>query len=111
MLWQETHKHNLINWSLDKLEDQPYYLDSISKCHKENGLRYLFELTNHPPTKSFMDPNFAWLYQKPPSDQVPNLTLLVTDKTLNTENLLQNNQSVIDSATFGAMDAYIIKSN
>ncbi|MFH2062095.1 MAG: glycosyltransferase family 39 protein [Candidatus Beckwithbacteria bacterium] len=97
------HKQNLINWSIDKLDGQPYYLESISKCHKENGLRYLFELTNNPPQQSFMDPNFFWLYQNPPAEQKPNKILLVTDKPFESE------QKIIHQQTFGAINAYIYR--
>lgn len=96
------HKQDLINWSLDKLDGRPFYLDSISKCHKENGLRYLFELTDNPPSQSFMDPNFFWLYQKPPNPEPANLILLVTDKKLEFQ------KTIIDQQSFGALTAIIL---
>jgi hypothetical protein len=96
------HKQQLVAWAVDKLEGQTYVLNSISKCHRENGLRYLFELTHHPPQQSFMDPNFAWLYRQPPSTTKPSRQLLVTDKPLDSSLTIINQQS------FGAMDAYIL---
>ncbi len=99
------HKKELINWSLDKLNNQPWQLDSISKCHQENGLRYLFELTNNPPVKSFMDPNFSWLYQIPPVEQQPSTTLLITDKPFSFQN------HVLHHRVFGAMNAYIYQAS
>jgi hypothetical protein len=97
-----SHKQALINWSLNKLNGEPFYLDSISKCHRENGLRYLFELTDNPPQQSFMDPNFFWLYQNLPAKQTPNKVLLVTDKPLNLS------QNILDQKTFGSLTAIIL---
>ena len=96
------HKTDLVDWTTQKLNQKPFMLDSISKCHKENGLRYLFELSINSPVKSFMDPNFAWLYQKPPTDQPPNTVLVVTDKEINFSQPILNQQS------FGAMTAIIL---
>jgi len=95
------HKNNLVSWAIIQLKDQEYALDSISKCHKENGLRYLFELTDNPPQQSFMDPNFFWLYQQFPAEKMPDKVLLVTDKDLKID------LPVISQQTFGAMNAYI----
>lgn len=95
-------KNNLVSWAISQLEGEDYVLDSISKCHKENGLRYLLELTDNPPKKSFMDPNFFWLYRHSPVEQNPDKILLVTDKVLNTT------LPVLSKQTFGAMNAYIL---
>ena len=95
-------KQQLVDWAITNLQDQDYALHSISKCHKENGLRYLFELTDNPPKQSFMDPNFAWLYKKPPLVTTPDLKLLVTDKPLNTD------LSIISHQSFGAINAYLL---
>lgn len=110
-LWQITKvqnpyglkaKQDLVVWANQQLTGQPFALDSVSKCHRENGLRYLFETSNNPPTISFIDPNFAWLYQQPPATVMPDKVLLVTDKTI------LPSQPVINSAQFGAMKAYIL---
>ena len=96
------YKNDLINWANQELQGQDFALDSISKCHKENGLRYLFELTDNPPKQSFMDPNFFWLYKNLPAEKIPDKILLVTDKPLDT------NLPVISQQTFGAINAYIL---
>jgi dolichyl-phosphate-mannose-protein mannosyltransferase len=98
------YKQNLVAWATENLRGQNYNLQSISKCHRENGLRYLFELTDNPPKQSFMDPNFAWLYRQAPSPSkiIPDKTLVVTDKPLNTSLNIEKQQS------FGALDAYIL---
>ncbi|MFC1626934.1 glycosyltransferase family 39 protein [Patescibacteria group bacterium] len=95
-------KQDLTTWANQQLQGQDFALDSVSKCHKENGLRYLFELTDNPPKQSFMDPNFFWLYRQPPAEKMPDKVLLVTDKTLNTS------LSIISQKTFGALNAYIL---
>ncbi len=95
-------KQRLINWVQPQLKDQAFALDSISKCHKENGLRYLFALTDNPPVISFMDPNFSWLYREPPQPTLPDKILLITDKDLNLS------QPIINKQTFGAMTAIIL---
>ncbi len=97
-----SHKQDLITWANQQLQDQAYALDSISKCHKENGLRYLFAISGNPPTISFMDSNFAWLYRQPPAETMPDKILLVTDKPLETP------LPIINQQIFGAMSAYIL---
>lgn len=96
------YKQQLVAWAIENLQGQDYALQSISKCHRENGLRYLFELTDNPPKQSFMDPNFAWLYRQAPSKTAPDKTLLVTDKPLATDLTIEKQRS------FGALDAYIL---
>ena len=78
-------------------------LQSDSKCHRENGLRYLFELSGNPPVQSFMDPNFSWLYTQPPMPGVADKILMVTDRPL------VGNEEVVAKQGFGAMNAYILK--
>ena len=95
-------KQDLVVWANQRLQNEAYVLDSVSKCHRENGLRYLFELSGNPPAISFMDQNFAWLYQQPSSAIRPDRTLLVTDKSDLPD------QPIINSAQFGAMKAYIL---
>jgi len=97
-----TYKQQLVSWANQELQGQDYALDSISKCHRENGLRYLFELTDNPPKISFMDPNFFWLYQQPPAQTIPDKVLLVTDKPLTT------NLPILTRQQFGHMAAYIL---
>lgn len=95
-------KQDLVVWANQQLAGQPFALDSVSKCHRENGLRYLFEISNSPPAISFMDPNFAWLYRQPPGAVMPDKILLVTDK------IIPLSQPIINSAQFGAMKVYIL---
>ena len=96
-----SYKQELVVWANRELNGQPFSLESESKCHKENGLRYLFEISGNPPATSFMDGNFAWLYQNPPRVETPQLYLLVTDKDFSVF------QPIISSRQFGAMKALI----
>lgn len=88
-LWQISHashpyglkfKQEIVAWSNQSLAGESYSLESISKCHRENGLRYLFELSGNPPTQSFMDGNFSWLYRELPTAEKPKNIVTVTDK-------------------------------
>ena len=97
------YKQELVTWANKNLKNQEFSLESVSKCHKENGLRYLFELTDNPPKQSFMDPNFAWLYSQSPSEKMSNKILLVTDKPL------KSSLTVLNQKKFGAMNAYILE--
>ena len=97
------HKKELIKWANQYLDGSNWVLESESKCHRENGLRYLFELSGNPPNRSFMDPNFAWLYPAMPSDERAGKVLLITDRPL------VGNEEIVAKQGFGAMNAYILK--
>lgn len=95
-------KQALVAWVNQSLSGESYNLDSISKCHQENGLRYLFELSGNPPQTSFIDPNFSWLYPQAPSTSPVSKTVLVTDKP----DLPV--KPIFSSGQFGAMKVYIL---
>lgn len=96
------HKKELVKWANQYLAGSNWALESESKCHRENGLRYLFELSGNPPIASFMDPNFSWLYPQPPQAGASRV-LLVTDRPL------VGGESVLAKENFGAMAAYILQ--
>lgn len=95
-------KQELVVWANQNLKGESYNLESVSKCHRENGLRYLFELSGNPPQQSFMDVNFAWLYPHAPVASPAAVTLLVTDKND------QPSLPIITANSFGTMKAYIL---
>lgn len=99
--WQ--YKNELVKWANGYLNGSDWELQSESKCHRENGLRYLFELSGNPPRKSFMDDNFSWLYPQPPVAARPDKLLLVTDKANPWP------YPIVAVKAFGAMNAYILK--
>lgn len=97
------YKQELVIWANQYLAESDWELESVSKCHRENGLRYLFELSGNPPQQSFMDANFAWLYPNPLTNTPPEKILLVTDKND------PPSLPIITVNTFGAMKAYLLK--
>lgn len=97
------YKKELIKWANQYLAGANWELESQSKCHRENGLRYLFELSGNPPMRSFMDENFAWLYPQQPSNDRADKILLVTDRPLT------GTEEIVARQTFGAMGAYLLQ--
>jgi hypothetical protein len=97
------YKKELVKWANRHLAGLSWELQSESKCHRENGLRYLFELSGNPPQSSFMDGNFAWLYPALPRADTPVLRLYVTDKSNNFE------LEFLAEKSFGRLTGYIIK--
>lgn len=61
-----TAKKNAIVYTLEQVGDRPFSLDSLSTCWKYNGYRYLFAVFGKEPVKSYVDPNFAYLYGTTP---------------------------------------------
>ncbi|PIP52614.1 hypothetical protein COX09_00555 [Candidatus Beckwithbacteria bacterium CG23_combo_of_CG06-09_8_20_14_all_47_9] len=98
-----TNKKELIKWANQYLAGSNWDLESESKCHRENGLRYLFELSGNPPAKSFMDDNFSWLYPQPSIEGTVDKILLVTDRQESSGFEVQAEK------TFGAITGYIFK--
>lgn len=58
-----TEKRLAIEYTMQKVGDKPFSLDSLSTCWKLNGYRYLFAVFGREPVKSYVDPNFAYLYE------------------------------------------------
>lgn len=61
-----TVKRQAIEYTMAQVGDRPFSLDSLSTCWKLNGYRYLFAVFGREPTKSYVDPNFAYLYGTTP---------------------------------------------
>lgn len=61
-----TAKRQAIEWTMQKIGERPFSLDSLSTCWKLNGYRYLFAIFGREPVKSYVDPNFAYLYGTTP---------------------------------------------
>lgn len=57
-----TEKRLAINYTMQQVVDRPFSLDSLSTCWRMNGYRYLFTVFGREPVKSYVDPNFAYLY-------------------------------------------------
>lgn len=61
-----TAKRQAIEYTMAQVGDKPFSLDSLSTCWKLNGYRYLFTVFGREPVKSYVDPNFAYLYETTP---------------------------------------------
>ncbi|MDO8487526.1 MAG: hypothetical protein Q7S45_04480 [Candidatus Curtissbacteria bacterium] len=61
-----TEKREAIEYTMRQVGDKPFSLDSLSTCWKLNGYRYLFAVYGREPVKSYVDPNFAYLYGTTP---------------------------------------------
>lgn len=61
-----TAKRQAIEFTMSQVGDKPFSLDSLSTCWKYNGYRYLFTVFGREPVKSYVDPNFAYLYGTTP---------------------------------------------
>ena len=55
-----------IKYTMQESGDRDFSLDSLSTCWKFNGYRYLFAVFGREPVKSYVDPNFAYLYGTTP---------------------------------------------
>lgn len=55
-------KREAIEYTMSQVKDEPFSLDSLSTCWKLSGYRYLFAVYGREPVKSYVDPNFAYLY-------------------------------------------------
>lgn len=83
-----SHKKQAIDFAMNYIGGAQFSLDSLSTCWKYSGYRYLFAVFGREPVKSYVDPNFAYLYgttavsQKHPEIVV---TLVIHDFTPETE--------------------------
>lgn len=60
------YKRQAIEYTIEKVGAKPFSLDSLSTCWKFSGYRYLFAATGQEPVKSYVDPNFGYLYGPTP---------------------------------------------
>lgn len=61
-----TAKRQAVEYTMQQVGNKPFSLDSLSTCWKYNGYRYLFTVFGREPVKSYVDPNFAYLYETSP---------------------------------------------
>ncbi len=60
------YKKQAISYTMEQVGDSPFSLDSLSTCWKYSGYRYLFTVFGREPVKSYVDPNFGYLYGTTP---------------------------------------------
>ncbi len=70
-------KRKAIEYTMGQVDNKPFSLDSLSTCWKLNGYRYLFAVFGREPVKSYVDPNFAYLYGTTPVAEKHPATVVV----------------------------------
>lgn len=108
-------KQQAVSWVIQQVGERPFVLESISRCHRYNGIRYLFMLADNEPVMSFMDPTLSWLYDTSPAKDYPSIfVVFVTpnDLTVNDETRYNElKRRAIDSTQFGDFDVVIDDNN
>ncbi|MBI3341923.1 glycosyltransferase family 39 protein [Candidatus Curtissbacteria bacterium] len=108
-------KRLAIEYSMTKVGNQEFSLDSLSTCWKYSGYRYLYIVYGREPVKSYVDPNFAYLYETTPvSQEHPKLVVAMvvhdylpeTDDFYKRYALLKAHE--INSKLFGTIEVIII---
>jgi len=59
-------KKSAIAFTMNTVGSRPFSLESLSTCWKYSGYRYLFAVYGREPVKSYVDPNFSYLYGTTP---------------------------------------------
>ena len=60
------YKRQAIEFAMQNLEKNDFSLESHSTCWRLSGYRYLFAVFGEEPVKSYVDPNFGYLYGTTP---------------------------------------------
>ena len=47
---------------MQNIGNNPFSIESLSSCWRYSGYRYLFTVFGSEPVKSYVDPNFSYLY-------------------------------------------------
>ncbi len=108
-------KRQAIEYTMVQVGNKPFSLDSLSTCWKLNGYRYLFTVYGREPVKSYVDPNFAYLYGTTPvADHHPPtvVTFVVHDYAPETQVFYQRyallKSHEVSSKTFGSIEVIIM---
>lgn len=57
-----TFKREAVEFTMSQVGKKDFSLESLSTCWRYSGYRYLFALYGREPIKSYVDPNFGYLY-------------------------------------------------
>ena len=82
------YKRQAIEFVMQNVGENDFSLESLSTCWKYSGYRYLFTVFGREPVKSYVDPNFGYLYGTTPiaEDHPETVVAIVThDFTAETE--------------------------
>lgn len=108
-------KREAIEYTMQQVKNSDFSLDSLSTCWKYSGYRYLFTVFGKEPVKSYVDPNFAYLYGTTPvAENHPNtvVSFVIHDFIPETEEfykrytLLKSHE--IQSKSFGSIEVIIM---
>lgn len=109
------HKREAIEFTMQQVGDRQFSLDSLSTCWKYSGYRYLFTVFGREPVKSYVDPNFAYLYGNThvADKHPPTVVVFVShDFSLETEEFYKRyaylKSHEVKSAVFGRIEVIII---
>lgn len=109
------YKKQAIEFAMLQVGDRGFSLDSLSTCWRYSGYRYLFAAFGKEPVKSYVDPNFAYLYGTTPvAEKHPStvVTFVIHDFAPETDQfyaryaLLKSHE--IKSALFGNIEVIIM---
>lgn len=110
-IYSLSRKNEAVRWAIENVNSE-FSLESVSKCFRYNGYRYLFTLNDKEPVKSYVDQNFFWLYDKQPSIKHPDIVVVfvasdyVKDSNLiKTYNKYKSNE--ISSKKFGELEVIV----
>ncbi|OGD93704.1 hypothetical protein A2697_01815 [Candidatus Curtissbacteria bacterium RIFCSPHIGHO2_01_FULL_41_44] len=112
------YKRQAIEYTMQQVGEKDFSLDSLSTCWKYSGYRYLFAVFGQEPVKSYVDPNFAYLYGTTPVAEKHPSTVVAfvihdfapeTDQFYSRLALLKSHQ--ISSALFGNVEVVIMNNS
>ena len=110
------NKTEAIKWTVNQLKNQEFTLDSLSKCFRYGGFRYLFYLEQKEPALSFVDPQLFWLYDKRNTPRYPKLLVVFVSHDFDADSKEYNfyeryKQKLIKSQTFGKLEVLIVNNS
>lgn len=107
------NKFQAVKYIIANTKPDRFYLDSLGECHKW-GYRYQFSLSNHEPAGSYLDADFAWMYNYIPNPSLATIkaTIISPNKnspepvwlTTNRNKLMENS---FKKEKFGNVEVYL----
>lgn len=106
-------KMTAVNWAISETGPSDFSLDVIGDCFKYAGYRYLFYLAGKEPVKSYVDANFTYLYDRPPSQTHPPFLVVITNPdTVETDEYKKEyaayKNKLLKQAQFGNIEVLLV---
>lgn len=108
-------KREAIKFTMKNVGQKPFSLESLSTCWKYSGYRYLFAAYAREPVKSYVDPNFGYLYGTTPiADKHPQtvVAFIIHDFMSETDNFYRKyalyKSHEVKSGLFGNIEVVIM---